>query len=105
MEFIVNKKKNSILLRGNLEYHSICGGILSPLLSNLVLHELDLFITNLIKEREKANEGISPTLRNPAYYSLSNRIYRKKVKLIDRKTREGAFAPLSRRKEGETSTS
>jgi len=42
------------------------GGILSPLLSNLVLHELDVYIRDISKERELASEGEPPTLNNPS---------------------------------------
>lgn len=59
------------------------GGIVSPLLSNLVLHELDLFIN---KRKEKIEEGIKgePTSkRNPVYYKLSGQITRLKAKTKD----------------------
>jgi len=36
------------------------GGIISPLLSNLVLHELDVYMEQLIKEREELSLGEPP---------------------------------------------
>jgi retron-type reverse transcriptase len=37
------------------------GGIISPLLSNLVLHELDSFVEKLVKtEREESPRGLAP---------------------------------------------
>jgi retron-type reverse transcriptase len=50
------------------------GGIISPLLSNLVLNELDSFIEKLIKERAEINKNIKPHLSNPLYQRLSGRI-------------------------------
>jgi len=47
------------------------GGIISPLLSNLVLHELDLYMEKLAKERAKLSLGQRPRIRNPAYSKLS----------------------------------
>lgn len=64
------------------------GGIISPLLSNLVLHELDVYISSLIKEREKANEGIPMEVENTAYFVLSNLLSKKKRKLQGRVAKE-----------------
>lgn len=50
------------------------GGIISPILSNLVLNELDCFIERLIEENLLKNQGRTHTLRNPAYYKLDDRI-------------------------------
>lgn len=52
------------------------GGIASPILSNLVLNELDLYIDKLIQQRLRVekNDGRPHTLRNPAYYKFDNRI-------------------------------
>jgi retron-type reverse transcriptase len=50
------------------------GGIVSPLLSNLVLHELDIYMEQLIKERKEFSVGKPPTKNNPAYSLLNNKI-------------------------------
>jgi retron-type reverse transcriptase len=52
------------------------GGIISPLLSNLVLHELDIFIEKLISERNEKSKGIKPRKNNPEYQRLNSRIHR-----------------------------
>lgn len=56
------------------------GGIVSPLLSNLVLHDLDLFIAELIDRTEKENRGLKKNLVNPKYGRLSGRIALLKTK-------------------------
>ena len=56
------------------------GGILSPLLSNLFLHELDLFMEEVVGKAEKENQGLPKTLPNPEYRKISRRIY-----LLDRR--------------------
>jgi retron-type reverse transcriptase len=43
------------------------GGIVSPLLSNLVLHELDEYIGKIIEEKSKAMAGVNPYGPNRAY--------------------------------------
>jgi group II intron reverse transcriptase/maturase len=63
------------------------GGIISPLLSNLVLHELDLFITELMEKKVK--KGITPTLNNPAYTQLTKGLVKKRELLIQKKKQEG----------------
>jgi retron-type reverse transcriptase len=64
------------------------GGIISPLLSNLVLHELDEFIEKrrarardaspagpgTLKKKEEAGVGQKKTKDNPKYKKLSNQI-------------------------------
>jgi len=57
------------------------GGILSPLLSNVVLHELDLFVTKLIAEQEERISNIPPSKKNPLYNQLSIHISRTKAKI------------------------
>lgn len=52
------------------------GGIISPLLSNLVLHELDRFVDSLMLERERGNAGKAPHVLNPKYQKLSSRLKR-----------------------------
>jgi hypothetical protein len=46
--------------------------------NNLVLHELDLYITDLIESRERANSTKQPFTYNPAYIKLNNFISRNK---------------------------
>jgi len=50
------------------------GGIVSPILSNLVLNELDKYIEKLIVENDKKLKGKSHTLKNPEYYKIDNQI-------------------------------
>ena len=56
------------------------GGIVSPLLSNLVLHELDEFVQKLILEKEEANPKTKPYITNPKYHAMTMKIYRLKKK-------------------------
>lgn len=50
------------------------GGIASPILSNLVLNELDRYIELLQKENDDKLQSKSHTVRNPAYYNVDYRI-------------------------------
>lgn len=59
------------------------GGILSPLLSNLYLHELDMYMENFIKNREELNQSSKPYKTNPQYHALTMKIHRLRKK-IDR---------------------
>ena len=56
------------------------GGIVSPLLSNLVLHELDVYMEERIKEREELSGDEPLYLNNPVYSQLNNKIRLIKVK-------------------------
>lgn len=51
------------------------GGIISPLLSNLVLHELDSYMERLKKHNESEQKGNPPSEINPRYRALTNKIY------------------------------
>ena len=57
------------------------GGIVSPILSNLILNELDKYVENIKKEREASNEGEQLYIVNPKYHALTMKIYRRKKKL------------------------
>lgn len=59
------------------------GGIISPLLSNLVLHELDEYVGNLIQARTQANQNVKPLKANPKY----DKIGRELRKCTDREER------------------
>jgi nicotine oxidoreductase len=59
------------------------GGILSPLLSNLYLHELDKYMEKLMKNREDLNENQKPYKTNPQYHVQTMKIHRLRRK-IDR---------------------
>ncbi len=61
------------------------GGILSPLLSNLVLHELDKFVEDIMNKNEKNNVGLKPYKPSLKYSALSGRIRRlsKKIREMD----------------------
>lgn len=51
------------------------GGIVSPVLSNVVLHELDKFVTGLIEKYEAFGKGLKPFLPNPAYVKVMSAIH------------------------------
>lgn len=57
------------------------GGIVSPILSNLLLHELDIYIEKIQEELDTQNTGKSPYLKNPIYHRISMRIHRLKKKI------------------------
>lgn len=50
------------------------GGIASPILSNLILNELDRYIELLLEENDRKLQSKSHTTRNPAYYKIDYRI-------------------------------
>lgn len=50
------------------------GGIISPLLSNVMLHELDLYIEELRQNFIKQSDGHPLSIANPVYRSLSHLI-------------------------------
>jgi group II intron reverse transcriptase/maturase len=57
------------------------GGIISPLLSNLVLHELDTWIEKKKKAEEKNSLSVQPKISNPDYDKLTRRIRKKKLEI------------------------
>jgi group II intron reverse transcriptase/maturase len=57
------------------------GGIISPLLSNVVLHELDVYMENLINKRKELNCMNKGLLPNLEYTKLSARITRVNKKI------------------------
>jgi group II intron reverse transcriptase/maturase len=52
------------------------GSVISPLLSNVILHELDLFLKGLIEERARENAELRPLLVNPMYHRLTMQLAR-----------------------------
>lgn len=52
------------------------GSIISPILSNLILHELDKLIESKIIEYNKASWMVKPYLTKPKYHNLTMRITR-----------------------------
>jgi hypothetical protein len=74
------------------------GGIISPLLSNLVLHELDLHMMKIMAVREKENAGKDVDMPNPVYSQLSAKIAKVKVKPSEesRDTLKGLYAERRR---------
>jgi retron-type reverse transcriptase len=67
------------------------GGILSPLLSNVILHELDSFVGDLITKQNKVVENISPSIPDKEYNRLSRQI--SKTKKLIRDSKEGISSP------------
>jgi retron-type reverse transcriptase len=59
------------------------GGIISPLLSNLVLHEFDEYMADLIKNREKENAKKKLYKSDPRYSKISSQIFRLKKKIAN----------------------
>jgi len=58
------------------------GGVISPILSNLMLHNLDKYVEDLIRRMDKKNLGLKPYLANPKYNSLTMRLNRLNKKVI-----------------------
>ena len=50
------------------------GGIISPLLSNLFLHELDLYMAHRQSQASESSRGLPTRILNPKYRSLTNLI-------------------------------
>lgn len=71
------------------------GGIVSPILSNLVLNELDEFIKGKKQILDIKNGDNKPYLTNPVYHSLSMRIFRLNKKII-KLEKEGRSNSLER---------
>lgn len=65
------------------------GGIISPLLSNLILHELDKFITSKINEFSSLSVGKKKNLVNPIYMSWGRKV--KKLKENLKQTKKGSL--------------
>jgi retron-type reverse transcriptase len=86
LEFNVNKKRHNFV-KGAMGVPQ--GGILSPLLSNLVLHELDVFVSQLIKSRLIENGTAKPNIPNKKYRNLTNSLSRTKLKLLEEKRKKG----------------
>lgn len=61
------------------------GGIISPILSNIYLHELDIFMEEY---REKFNKGKERKV-NPKHHQLTSKVYRRKQKLKQNDMTEG----------------
>ena len=57
------------------------GGILSPLLSNLYLHDFDKYMEDIIENLDIANRGKKPYKTNPKYHALTMRIHRLSKKI------------------------
>lgn len=57
------------------------GGIVSPILSNLMLHSLDRLMEDLINKYDIKNRELTPHVTNPGYHKLTMRIKRKKIKI------------------------
>lgn len=58
------------------------GGIISPILSNLVLNQLDRFMDQLINQLDKQNEAIKPYIKSTKYNNLTMQIDRLKKKIL-----------------------
>lgn len=60
------------------------GGVLSPILSNIYLHEFDVFMKEIMEKYSTREDNISKA--NPEYYRMSRRIQylRDKYHIMDR---------------------
>jgi group II intron reverse transcriptase/maturase len=65
------------------------GSVLSPLLANIVLHELDVFIEDVIQKEYNSGTKRQP---NPLYVKLANR-----VKYMNAKMKKGQYVDLDLR--------
>jgi group II intron reverse transcriptase/maturase len=61
------------------------GSVLSPVLSNLMLHSIDRYMKSVIRKFEEKCKGIKPYLTNPEYHKFTMRINRLKKKILLRK--------------------
>lgn len=68
------------------------GSIISPILSNLVLHELDKFIATTANKLDSHSRGLKAYLKNPVYHKLTMRINRLKKEILDLKPTDTLFA-------------
>ena len=55
---------------------------MSPILSNMMLHKLDVYISKKKEEIKLTNKERNGYKINPKYHSLSNKIYRLKKKAL-----------------------
>lgn len=58
------------------------GGIISPLLSNLILNELDLHVDKNRKEWEGKKDGVKDKIINPVYNKITSKLYYLKKKIL-----------------------
>ena len=66
----------------DLEFGVPQGSIISPILSNLYLHDLDTLVQNKAEAMIRQNEGLkNPYIKNPAYNSLTLKIKRRYDKI------------------------
>jgi group II intron reverse transcriptase/maturase len=86
MERLVQKKKYNFV-KGEMGVPQ--GGILSPLLSNLVLHELDKFVRRLIKERKLRYGEEKKDAINPVYRALTAKMKAKRTSSMRKMKKEG----------------
>ncbi|KAI0994465.1 hypothetical protein K3495_g13718 [Podosphaera aphanis] len=58
------------------------GGIISPILSNVMLNQLDIFMDQLMNKLDKQNEAIKPYIKSTKYNNLTMQIDRLKKKIL-----------------------
>lgn len=73
------KKKRRDLALGDIGVPQ--GGILSPLLSNVILHELDKFVEDLIDKQKKVIDGTPRSISNKKYSRLTYQITKNRKEL------------------------
>lgn len=61
------------------------GGIISPILSNLILHELDKHVSEIIAKFENLRDGQKKSLMNPMYMKATRRVKTLKKQLTMQK--------------------
>ena len=74
------------------------GAIVSPILSNLILNELDQYIERVRRENESETAGVGNTMRNPEYRKIDDRI-NKIMKTERRLKAKGQVIDSTRREE------
>jgi len=62
------------------------GGIVSPILANIYLHELDVFVEDTLKREFKFGDRVSNKIVNPAYSRITGKMQRmsKKISTLER---------------------
>lgn len=91
VEFAAGKRNSTYPNKGVPQ-----GGIISPLLSNLVLHEFDVYMRKLITQRMEESSNIRREVVNRIYNTLTARIRRLREKLSSPETRTNTRRELKR---------
>lgn len=67
------------------------GGVISPLLSNLILHEFDIYMEDLVRQYEEKSGSQKPYFKSAPYHKLTMAISRSKKKISTLKQKNSNF--------------